>query len=651
MPPSDESGGPIASASSRYSGRIRAVLRSTPLTIPENQNIRMNLIAIAIGVVAGLGAVGFRIAIWVVQELFYGTALDPGNVAFQLIAVPNLFSVLAPLGDLRLLVLPALGGLLVGVVIVLTTPEVRGHGVPNVLEAMLVRGGRINPKIAAYKAVASSIAIGSGGSLGREGPIIQIGSAAGSYFGQFVHSRHTRTLVAAGAAAGIAGTFNTPIAGIMFALEILLAEYYLQHVIAVVLSAVVATAVARPLLEFTATPGVRDFLVPTSYQLVTPAIEFPVYILLGIVIAVAGTLVVKLLYRLEGEFERLPGQPYVKPALGGFLLGGSVLLGAALFHTSSLQSATWLFGVGYNTVHSAISGELALAVLVGLAVLKAFGFSLSVGSGSSGGVFSPSLYIGAMVGGAFGVLVHAMFPATASAGAYALVGMGGVFAATASAPLTATIIIFELTGQYTIILPILVVSVIGSEVADALLQGGTIYTQKLRERGITVQERRIGSLEDLTADDVMTASVDTLPVGLTVGEAIERFQATDHHGMPVVDSADRVVAIVTLSDLQRVLNNHVEATLANGGSLDPVSDLEMPVEDIGTTSVLTAAMETNLLSVVDLMERADVGRIPIVDGRGRLHGIVTRSDVLDAYDNMPVELSEPLESWTVNRFD
>ncbi|MFB6129755.1 MAG: chloride channel protein [Salinigranum sp.] len=624
--------------------RARSMLGGgAPLSLPEDEEIRMNLAAIAIGIIAGLGAVVFRITIYVSQELFFGKSLNPGSVAFDLVSVPNLFGFLAPLGPLRYLLIPAVGGLFVGVVIVLTTPEVRGHGVPKVLEAMLVRGGEIDPKITLYKTVASSIAIGSGASLGREGPIVQIVSAAGSYFGKYLDSKHTRTLVAAGAAGGIAGTFNTPIAGIMFALEILLAEYYLRHVIAVVLSAVMATAVARPLLAFTPSPGVRDFLVPVHYQMVSPAIELPIYIVLGIFVAFAGVGVVKLLYGIEHRFERLDVPVYTKPAVGGALLGLSALVGAALFGVPVLQATTWLFGVGYSTIHTSISGELAFSVLLGLAVLKAIGFSLSVGSGSSGGVFSPSLYIGAMLGGGFGVVVDALIPGTAGAGAYALVGMGGVFAAAASAPLTATIIIFELTGQYTIILPLLVVGVIGSELTNSMLNGGTIYTEKLRDRGFTVQERRIGSLEDLTAADVMTTDVDTLPAGTPLEEALTAFRSTEHHGIPIVDGGNHLVGIVVLSDVQKVLRNHV-TSLADGRSPEATCDLDTPIESVGSSRLITASPDANLLSVVDLMEVSSVGRIPIVDEDDVLLGIVTRSDVLDAYDDIPLEIRRKLSS-------
>ncbi|MFB6121628.1 MAG: chloride channel protein [Halobacteriaceae archaeon] len=614
-----------------------------------SEGLRLNLIAIVIGVIAGLGAVLFRITIYVFQEAFFGTSLNPGSVSFAAISVPNVFDGLGVLGDWRYLLIPAVGGLLVGLVIRATTTKVRGHGVPEVLEALMTENGKINPKISLYKTLASSIAIGSGASLGREGPIVQIGSAAGSYFGKFVDSRYTRTLVAAGAGGGIAATFNTPIAGVMFALEILLAEYYLQNVIVVVLSAVTATAVARSILGFTAAPGVHEFLVPVHYQLVNPALEFPLYILMGVVVAFVGAGVVKLLYATEHLFlHRLDLPGYVKPTIGGALLGLSVLVAATTLGADGHQSATWLFGVGYGTIHSGIAGELTLAILVTLALMKAVGFSLSVGSGSSGGVFSPSLFVGAMVGGAFGVVVNGVFAGVAGAGAYALVGTAGVFAAAASAPLTATLIIFELTGQYTIILPLLVVTVVGSEVAQFLLNGGTIYTEKLRDKGMTVQERRIGGLEDLTAKDVMTTNVDTIRTGTPIEDALGVFQRTSHRGLPIVDEDGHVAGILVRSDLESVLtipgaDESDGADLAtNGGNLVVEAESEereitpeTPVETIGVTEVVTASPHTNLLTLVDRMVGADIGRVPIVASNGEIVGMVTRTDVIAAYDQAP----------------
>ncbi|MFB6124858.1 MAG: chloride channel protein [Halanaeroarchaeum sp.] len=627
--------------SATLGGHLRRTVRG--------DGFRLNLIAIVVGVIAGIGAVVFRITIWSVQEVFFGTSLNPGSVGFPSVDVPTVFGLTAFLGPARYLLVPALGGLLVGFVVKSTTSAVRGHGVPEVLEGLMTENGRIDPRITVYKIAASSLAIGSGASLGREGPIVQIGSAAGSYFGKFVDSRYTRTLVAAGG--GIAATFNTPIADVMFALEILLAEFHLQNVIVVVLSAVTATAVARTILGFTATPGLQEFLVPVHYQLVTPAVEFPLYILLGVVVAVVGAAVVKILYATDFFFRELDMPDYVKPAIGGLLLGASVLLTATVLQIPVIDSAGHLFGVGYGTIHASIAGQLTLGVLVVLALMKTIGFSMSVGSGSSGGVFSPSLFVGAAVGGAFGVIVHSVVPGTAGPGTYALVGTAGVFAAAASAPLTATLIIFELTGQYTIMLPLLVVTVIGSEVGQFLLEGGTIYTEKLRHKGMTVQERRIGSLEDLTAKDVMTADIDTVRTGTPIADAVDVFRRTSHRGLPIVDEDGIIAGILVRSDLEDILaipdERGDDTLLPNGGQLriepearDGDVAPDTPVEALGVTEVVTASKHTNLLTLVDRMANADVGRVPIVDERGRVEGIVTRTDVLAAYDRLPMGMVE-----------
>ncbi|MFB6130310.1 MAG: chloride channel protein [Salinigranum sp.] len=614
---------------------------------PWDGLITLYLIATVVGIIAGFGAIAFRIAIWAAQLVFFDSVINPGNVEFSMTHLPSwlggaslawipyLYGVLEALGPFRILLLPAIGGLIVGLYIRATYPEVKGHGTERTLEAILVKGGQVRPSIAFHKTVASAIAIASGGSLGREGPIVQIGSAMGSYFSEYADARYARSLVAAGGGAGIAATFNAPLTGIMFALEILLQETYIHSVMVVAIASVMATAVARPLLNFTPLPGAQQFLVPVQFQIVNPFVEYPLYIVLGIFVALIGTAEVHSLYGIEDRFDDLDVPGWVKPGIGGALLGVSVLVTAVAFHVNPIDAGNWLFGVGYNTIHDSLTGQFTLVLLLVLMVMKILGFSLSIGSGSSGGVFSPSLFIGAMFGGAYGLIVHALLPAsTAGADAYALVAMAGVFAAAARAPLTSTLIVFELSGQYTIILPLLLVTVIGSEIANQLLTEGTIYTEPLKRMGYTVQNRRIGSIEDLTPGDVMTTTVDTVRVGTPVQEAIERFRASDHHGMPIVDEDDRVVGMLTLSDLDDV----VSGTLFNAfesGDVEEALEIEsaVTVEEIGSMNVVSSPANTTLLAVIDQMETHGVGRIPIVDTEGHLLGIVTRSDILDAYDN------------------
>jgi CIC family chloride channel protein len=419
-------------------------------------------LAILVGLGAGLGAVAFRWLIYAIQRLFFGGSA-------------HLFP---SLGLLRVIPLPAIGGLLVGLLTYYLAREARGHGVPEVMLAVVAQGGRIRPRVAVVKSLASAVCIGSGGSAGREGPIVQIGSGLGSTLGQVLHLPEgtLRLLVACGAAGGIAATFNAPISGVLFASEIILRRFETRALGFIVLSSVAATAVARSVWG-----DARPFVVP-PYQLVS-AWEFPLYALLGLICVGAALLLVRVLYGLEDVFSRWRTREYVKPAVGGLLVG---LIG--FIHPK-------IFGVGYGPqpigpplggLELALLGRISLGLAIAYAALKLLATSLTIGSGGSGGIFSPCLFIGAATANAFGQIVHRLLPAyTAAAGAYALVGMGAVFAGAAQAPLTAIIIIFEMTRDYRIILPIMTAAVISTLVAHHVSRD-TIYTLKIRRRGIDI---------------------------------------------------------------------------------------------------------------------------------------------------------------------
>jgi CIC family chloride channel protein len=419
-------------------------------------------LAIVVGLGAGLGAVAFRWLIYGIQRLFFGGSA-------------HLFP---SLGLFRVIPLPAIGGLFVGLLIYYFAWEARGHGVPEVMLAVIAQGGRIRPRVAVIKSLASALCIGSGGSAGREGPIVQIGSALGSTLGQLLRlpERTLRLLVACGAAGGIAATFNAPISGVLFACEIILRRFETRALGFIVLSSVAATAVARSVWG-----DARPFVVP-PYELVS-AWEFPLYALLGFLCVGMALAFVRVLYGLEDLFDRWHLRQYLKPAVGGLLVG---LIGFV---------RPKIFGVGYGPqpvgpplggLELALLGRISLGVAVAYAILKLFATSLTIGSGGSGGIFSPCLFIGAATANAFGQIVHHLFPAhTATAGAYALVGMGAVFAGAAQAPLTSIVIIFEMTGDYRIILPIMTAAVISTLVAHYVSRD-TIYTLKISRRGLDV---------------------------------------------------------------------------------------------------------------------------------------------------------------------
>jgi CIC family chloride channel protein len=420
--------------------------------------------ATLIGAGAGLGAVLFRHLIDSFQHLSFATdwlGLGPGSGLYVLLA-------------------PAVGGLLFGPLIHFLAREAKGHGVPEVMEAVLLHRGLIRPRVALVKAFASALCIGTGGSVGREGPIAQIGSALGSTLGQWMGARQgmLQVLVACGAAGGIAATFNAPVAGAVFALELILRRLNAGYFSLVVIAGVVADAVAQALQG-----DFRTFEVP-AYHLESHA-ELLWYALLGLVAGLFARAFVMFLYAFEGAWERLAMPDLAKPVLGGLLLG---LLGWVSFQADAVPR---IFGVGYPSVEAALVGELALPVLLALGLLKLVATSLTLGSGGSGGVFAPSLFMGAMLGGAFGMLVDAVAPAwTGPPGAYALVGMAAVFGGAAHAPVTAILILFEMTGDYAIILPLMLATVVSTLVTCAL-SPESIYSLKLVRRGVDLRRVQV----------------------------------------------------------------------------------------------------------------------------------------------------------------
>ncbi|HUU15231.1 MAG TPA: chloride channel protein, partial [Terriglobia bacterium] len=363
-------------------------------------------------------------------------------------------------------------GLLVGPLIWRYAREAKGHGVPEVMKAIVTSGARIPIRVAIVKILASAVTIGSGGAAGREGPMVQIGATLGSSLGQFYRltSSHLRTLVACGAAAGIAATFNAPIAGAIFALEVLMMGQMSPAFLLVILSSVTSSIVCRSLLG-----NYPAFLVP-PYELVS-SWEVILYVPLGVLCALAARLYVLTLYRFEAMFDGWEFPPYLKPCVGALAVG---LTGRFL---------PQVFGTGFPAIESALWAQLAPAMFLVLFVAEIGCNSFTLGSGGSGGVFAPALYLGAMVGGAFGSLVHFIWPAsTAGSGAYALVGMAAVFGGAAHAPLTAILILFEMTNSYRIILPLMAATVTSVSLSQRL-SPDSIYTLKLRRAGLVFDYR------------------------------------------------------------------------------------------------------------------------------------------------------------------
>jgi chloride channel protein, CIC family len=440
-------------------------------------------VAAAVGVGSGFGAVAFRYLIYFV------TWLVTGHVEFgQAGHVGS--SHLPWLGLGFFVVIPVVGGFVYGPVIYRWAREARGHGVPEVMIAVAERGGRIRPQVSVVKALASALCIGTGGSVGREGPIVQIGSALASALGQWVRmpENRMRILVACGAAGGIAATFNAPITGVFFGVEIILREFSVDALFTVMLSAMLADLVAIPFL------GDHVFLngFPRGITLVHPG-DYLLIAVLAVAAALIGLLFAKVVYKMEDLWDLIwKNRPeWARPGIGGVALG---LL---------LLALPQMYGVGYPVMYQAVAGDYVLWFLLVLAAGKILACSLTLGIGGSGGVFAPSLFIGATSGMAFGEIAgHALGPGAGPPALYAVVAMGAVFASAARAPLTSVASVVEMTGDYALTLPVLLAVAIATATSRALSYG-TIYTTKLLRRGQDVDRaapwRAFGDLKAIDA--------------------------------------------------------------------------------------------------------------------------------------------------------
>ncbi len=573
------------------------------------------LIALLVGIGAGFGAVLFRKLIAGVQFLAYE-------------GVGGFLEKIAPF---HLMIIPAIGGAIIGPLIYRFAREAKGHGVPEVMEAVALRGGRIRPQVVIVKALASSICIGTGGSVGREGPIAQIGAALGSTVGQWfkLSDDQIRTLVACGAAGGIAATFNAPIAGSLFALEVVLSRLSSLYFGAVVISAVTADVIAHAFEG-----NWRTFAVPV-YSLVNPW-ELLLYTLLGLFAAVASVSFSRLLYFSEDLWDKVPVPEYIKPMLGGLVLG---ILGILTFKIDGFPR---VFGVGYDSINEAIFGESAFFLVASLLFIKMLATMITLGSGGSGGVFAPSLFMGAMLGAAFGDVVNQVFPGmTAPSGAYALVGMAAFFSGAAHAPITAILILFEMTGDYSLILPLMLATVVSTLIAR-MISEESIYTRKLSRRGVHLNQgaEDIDLMQGITVEEVMSKDVETIPLTMPLKELMAEFAHTHHHGFPVVNEEKTLVGIVTIQDLER--------------SLDADLIDERTVADIATTQDLQLAYphEPMWMALRRLGDHG-IGRLPVVDGvkTRKLVGLVRRIDIIRAYNQAIVKKAQKQHQSEMMRLD
>jgi len=523
---------------------------------------------------------------------------------------------------LLVIVVTVLGGLVVGVMAKYGSDKIRGHGIPEAMEAVLTNRSRIAPKVAILKPISAAIAIGTGGPFGAEGPIIQTGGAVGSIIGQVIRTTaaERKVLLACGAAAGMAATFSTPIAAVILAIELLLFEFKSRSFIPLVIASTLATSVhfmlmgRGPMFEV----GPTDFGVPAG---------LPFYVVLGVLCGLAAVVFSRALYWVEDMFEKLPVDAMWWPAIGGVALG---VIG---------YFVPRVLGVGYDTITDILNGRLPLTILLTVMIFKSVALLLTLGSGTSGGLLAPMFMAGAAMGAAFALIVNSVVPgAHLSPGAYALVGMAAVFGAASRATFTFIIFAFEITRDYNAILPLMLVSVIAQGVA-LLFMRDSIMTEKLARRGLRVQqEYEADLLRQVSVGDVMDKNPPTVPSSMKLSDLAARISEGDplltkRQGIPIVDAQNRLVGIITRGDVLRALEENVDGNKT--------------VIDAGSDTLVVAYPDEALHDAVAKMLRNDIGRLPVVrrDDPSHLVGYLGRSGVIAARQQRLEEESVREPGW------
>jgi len=574
------------------------------------------VLACVIGALTGAGSVGFTKLIEWVRRFCYGDGDFGGIYTGQ---------------TYMLILLPAAGAMLVGSITWFFAREAKGHGVPEVMDAIARHDGKIRPRVALAKAVSSALTIGSGGSAGTEGPIIQIGASLGSSAGQFFQiSRHNMpVLVGCGAAAGISAIFHAPIAGVLFALEIFLRELNFKTFSPVLMASVISSVVVSAML------GAEEAIFPLLHQETNYGFawfELGNYVILGLFCALAAVAFIKLLYALEDFFDWLKIHHVAKPVIGAVALG-MLGIGVNLLLKQDGIHEPSIFGNGYPLIGQCIGAQiveggstmqLTVLVLLLLFAAKTLATCFTLGSGGSGGIFAPSLFIGAAVGYAFGLVLQQIGggPETSSItpATYALVGMAAVVAATTHAPMTAIIIVFEMTRNYKVILPVMFATTVALAIAQ-LLYRDSIYTLKLRRRGIQFETRaRTAVLRRLTVQMVMHPQCTIVFDDTSVQEVIKKAADLETADFIVIDHNDNYYGLLTGADLRAALLEREAVPFLVAG-------------EIARSKVPPIGPRETLDTVLDIFSRLDVNSLPVrdVEHQGEFLGMITRAALMRRY--------------------
>ena len=560
------------------------------------------LLALVIGVLAGLGAVAFRHLIEAGQALIWP---DAPTFTQRVQAMPLLWKIMVPV----------LAGLAAGPLITYVAPELRGPGVPEVMSALALRAGHIRHRVTLLKTFVTAGLLSAGASVGREGPIVQIGASIGSSITQILKldHRYRRLAVVCGAAAGIAATFQAPMAGTLFSVEILLFDLEVASLSNIVIAAVTGTVTAKLVAgEF------HVFHIP-EFHLMHPG-ELVIYFMLGIAAGLVSLVTIRAISFFSSTLERLHIPQAIQPAAGGLAAGIAAVL------------IPMVTGVGYDTVHAALTGTLTAGMALILLAAKIAVTSCCLGSGMSGGIFAPSLFSGAMLGYAAGSLAMIIWPENISAPVnYALVGMGALVSGTTLAPITAIMTIFEFTYTYQVILP-LMAACIPAVLVVKLFHGMSIYETKLLSQGITISRGHAANrLREMLVRDFMTRDFETVTTDTPITEIAAMMEKSHYPHFVVLDSNGNLAGMVTLRDMRGLMNSH---RTEDENSMQEIGMQNLTAQDIMTENPVTVRERDNLETAFHLFARHHISSLPVVDDFAHLKikGILKKTDLISIYD-------------------
>ena len=568
---------------------LRAALRR----VTRNVQVILSLLAVAIGLTAGLAAIGFRTIIDQVQRFGFGFGGE------------QMVTLVSALPSWRILLVPTAGGLLIGLFVHFFMPGRRPQGVAEVIEANALRGGRMPLAAGLKAALVSAVSIGAGASVGREGPVVHLGASLGAWASKRLHLGRTasRTLLGCGVAAAVAASFNAPIAGTFFALEVVVGHYALTAFAPIVIASVVGTMVSR--MYYGDFPA---FILPETTTIAS-FWEFPAFALLGVVCAVMAIIFMRSIMWTEDMMDKTPVPRWARPALGGLAVG---VIALAYPH---------VLGVGYEATDAALSELYPLGLLVALVALKMAATAISLGCGFGGGVFSPSLFIGAMVGGAYGILATSAFPDLSSGhGAYTIIGMGAVAGAVLGAPISTILMVFELTNDYAITIAVMIATSIASLITQQT-RGHSFFTWQLARRGIAVKGGQdVGLLRTIKARDLITKNFETVAPEAPIATVRERLQRAPWGELFVTDADGRLSGVITFSDL-------------HDAAFDTSLDATLVADDVARKHPTVLLADDDLESALGAYGASGETNLPVVEDREtmRLVGVAPQHEVMLAY--------------------